>query len=210
MDELWQCESADSASTTCAIDEHPEPRNALPLILPSFTRVGQRLFQLSRTHAARTTAWRALGENISRDVHALSLESALPQRIHRREHRGPWIRSVSDSNMLDYDSPTTSPRNALRHVVGILTELGSKDERDSDVDKTPKHAASEFSVEDAGFLPDISSELFVPRQAFSSFNSETATPSITPMIACRSVIDSESDEHTKTPPTPPIMPRMPC
>ena len=137
---------------------------------------------------------------------ALSFDSALPPRTLRRERRGPWSRSVSDPSMLDHDPPATSPRNALCHGVGILTELGSKDERESNVDK---HDVYEFSFEDADFLLDSSRELFVPRQAFSSFNSETATPSITPFVAHRSLTDSESDKHAKTP-TSPITPRMSC
>ena len=184
------------------------------------------------TRPTRTTAWHdgspgqvlhsqraTANEHIALDIHALSkLEPTLPPAPSsiRRERRGPWRRSLSDFDVL-VEPPATSPlRNRsdsdvlMRNVVGILTELGSKDERESDVDKASKHAVSEFSVEDAGFLLDSSRELFVPRQAFSSCNSETATPSITPMIANRSLTDSEFGKHCKRTPTPPTTPRMAC
>ena len=146
------------------------------------------LMQLSRTCAARNACRDgdgAPGENITLDIQTLStLESVLPPAPStlRRDRRGPWRRCVSDSNMLDHEPLATSPRKASRQVVSIFTELGSKDERDSDVDKASKHAVFEFSVEDAGFLLDSSRELFVPRRAFSSFDMdvETVTPSITP------------------------------
>ena len=175
------------------------------------------LMQLSRTCASCTTAWRdgdgAPDENITLDVQELSpLDSVLPSTPStlRRDRCGPWSRCVLDSNMLDHEPLPTSPRNALRRVVSILTELGSKDERDSDVDKASRHAVSEFCVEDVGFLLDSSRELFVPRQAFSSFISETSTPSITPRMPNeRRFTDFESDKRTNTS-TPPLTPRAAC
>ena len=169
----------------------------------SLTLPPLRLPPISRTS---TTAWRdgaAPDENVS-FMQTRSFDSALlPRHAPRtlcRGRRDPLRRYSLDSDVLD-EPLATSPRTALRHVMGVLSELGSKDGRDFEHDKAFKHAVSEFSVKDAG--------LFTPSQALSSVNSKTATLPITPNVVYRSLTGSESGKHSKRP-TPPVKPTMAC
>ena len=189
---------------------------------------GQRLMPISRTSTTARRDGAAPNENITL-MQTRSFESALPlppchaPRTLRRECHSRFLHVLDEprhtlrtlhrerrSRFLHaLDEPlATSPRTS-RHIVGIPTELAPKNERDSDVDKASKHAVSEVSVEDAGFLFDSSKELFARRQAITSFNSETSTPSITPIVSSQTLTDYEPDKHSKTP-TPPVKPRMAC